>query len=38
MQWTTGIDVLNAVRQADPHAGVIMYTGTGSEEIAVKPR
>ncbi|MCA9136620.1 MAG: response regulator [Planctomycetales bacterium] len=35
MSWTTGIDVLRAVKARCPHCPVIMYTGTGSEETAV---
>ena len=33
--WTTGLDILNRVKQAKPDCPVVMFTGTGSEEIAV---
>ena len=35
LQWSDGIRVLQAVKQRAPHCPVIMFTGTGSEEIAV---
>ena len=34
--WTDGISVLNAVKARWPECPVIMFTGTGSEEIAVR--
>ena len=34
--WTTGIEILHRVKKARPDCPVIMFTGTGSEEIAVK--
>lgn len=34
--WTTGLDVLRAVKRRQPYCPVIMFTGTGSEEIAVE--
>ncbi|MBE9048009.1 response regulator [Pleurocapsales cyanobacterium LEGE 10410] len=34
--WTTGLDILDRVRQQRPDCPVIMFTGTGSEEIAVE--
>ena len=33
--WTTGIDVLKAVKKVRPECPVIMFTNTGTEEIAV---
>ena len=34
--WTDGLAVLNALKARDPDCPVIMFTGTGSEEVAVK--
>jgi signal transduction histidine kinase len=34
--WTTGLKVLRRVRKDDPGCPVIMFTGTGSEEVAVE--
>ena len=34
--WTDGITVLNAVKARRPECPVIMFTGSGSEEIAVR--
>lgn len=36
IRWTTGIDVLLAVKDRDPNIPVIMFTDTGTEEIAVE--
>ena len=36
LRWTTGIEVLDAVRKRLPRAPVIMFTNTGSEEIAAR--
>ncbi|BAU14682.1 two-component hybrid sensor and regulator [Leptolyngbya sp. NIES-3755] len=36
IRWTTGIDVLLAVKERDPNMPVIMFTDTGTEEIAVE--
>jgi PAS domain S-box-containing protein len=36
LQWSDGIRVLQAVKQRAPYCPVIMFTGTGSEEIAVE--
>lgn len=36
IRWTTGIDVLLAVKERDPNLPVIMFTDTGTEEIAVE--
>lgn len=34
--WTTGLDILHTIKQQKPECPVIMFAGTGSEEIAVK--
>ena len=34
--WTTGIKILHRIKQERPDCPVIMFTGTGSEEIAVE--
>jgi diguanylate cyclase (GGDEF)-like protein len=36
LRWTDGLAVLREVKERDPNHPVIMFTGTGSEEIAVK--
>lgn len=36
VRWTTGLEVLRTVRQKWSHCPVIMFTATGSEEIAVE--
>lgn len=36
IRWTTGIDVLLAVKERDANIPVIMFTDTGTEEIAVE--
>jgi signal transduction histidine kinase len=35
MRWTTGLDVLKIVKAHDPQMPVVMFTATGTEEIAV---
>lgn len=35
MRWTTGLDVLKRVKAHDPQMPVIMFTATGTQEIAV---
>ena len=35
MRWTTGLDVLKRVKAHDPQLPVIMFTATGTQEIAV---
>ena len=35
LRWTTGIDILNRIKKHQSECPVIMFTGTGSEEIAV---
>lgn len=36
LQWTDGIQVLKAIKKRQPNCPVIMFTGTGSEEVAVE--
>ena len=36
LRWTTGLDVLKDIKSKHPDMPVIMFTGTGSEEIAVE--
>ncbi len=36
LRWTDGLAVLRAVKSRSPNCPVIMFTGTGSEEIAVE--
>ncbi|WP_107669783.1 response regulator [Cyanothece sp. BG0011] len=36
LRWTTGLDILHRIKQQFPDCPVIMFTGTGSEEIAVE--
>ncbi|MDI6791555.1 MAG: PAS domain S-box protein [bacterium] len=36
LHWTTGLEILDAVKAHWPDCPVIMFTGTGSEEIATK--
>lgn len=33
--WTTGLKILNRIKERRPECPIIMFTGTGSEEIAV---
>lgn len=35
IRWTNGLQVLNRIRESDPNCPVLMFTATGSEEIAV---
>ena len=35
VHWIDGLDVLRRVKEVDPECPVIMFTGTGNEEIAV---
>ena len=35
LRWTTGLDILRRIKEVIPDCPVIMFTGTGSEEIAV---
>ena len=36
LRWSNGLDVLHAVKRAWPDRPVLMYTGSGSEEVAVE--
>lgn len=36
LRWTTGLDILKEVKSKYPDIPVIMFTGTGTEEIAVE--
>jgi diguanylate cyclase (GGDEF)-like protein/PAS domain S-box-containing protein len=36
LRWSTGLEVLRDVRLRWPHRPVIMFTGTGTEEVAVE--
>ncbi|MBW2645299.1 MAG: response regulator [Deltaproteobacteria bacterium] len=36
LHWTDGLKVLNAVKASRPDCPVIMFTGTGTEEVAVR--
>ena len=36
LRWSTGLEVLKRVRARDPDLPVIMFTGTGTEEVAVE--
>src|SRR5215469_13652291 len=36
LRWTTGLEILKRVRQRDAELPVIMFTGTGTEEVAVE--
>jgi signal transduction histidine kinase len=36
MRWTTGLDVLRQVKALEPQLPVIMFTATGTQEIAVE--
>ena len=35
LNWTNGIDILNAVKSRQPDVPVIMFTGSGTQEVAV---
>ncbi|MFO7791978.1 MAG: PAS domain S-box protein [Candidatus Saliniplasma sp.] len=36
LRWTTGLDVLKKIKSRCPDTPVIMFTGTGTEEVAVE--
>ena len=36
LQWGNGVDVVRAVKEARPHCPVIMFTATGTQEVAVE--
>src|SRR5438046_36926 len=33
--WTNGLEVLHAIKARDPNIPVLMFTGSGNEEVAV---
>jgi PAS domain S-box-containing protein len=35
LRWTTGLEVLRAVKERSPSVPVVMFTGTGTEDVAV---
>jgi signal transduction histidine kinase len=35
LQWANGLDIVRAVKEARPHCPVIMFTATGTQEVAV---
>ncbi len=35
LRWTTGLDVLSVVKERYPSVPVVMFTGTGTEDVAV---
>ena len=36
LKWSNGVDIVRAVKAARPHCPVIMFTATGTQEIAVE--
>ena len=36
IRWTNGLDVLRKVKVLYPHCPVVMFTGTGTEEVAAE--
>ena len=36
LQWGNGVDIVRAVKEARPHCPVIMFTATGTQEVAVE--
>ena len=36
LRWTDGLKILRAVRERDLDCPVVMFTGTGNEEVAVE--
>lgn len=35
LKWSNGVDIVRAVKEARPHCPVIMFTATGTQEVAV---
>jgi signal transduction histidine kinase len=35
LQWSNGVDIVRAVKEQRPHCPVIMFTATGTQEVAV---
>ncbi|EAW38799.1 ATP-binding protein [Lyngbya sp. PCC 8106] len=36
LNWTTGLDILRAVKEHDPERPIVMFTNSGTQEIAVE--
>jgi len=36
LKWANGVDIVRAVKEARPHCPVIMFTATGTQEVAVE--
>jgi signal transduction histidine kinase len=36
LKWSNGVDIVRAVKEARPHCPVIMFTATGTQEVAVE--
>jgi len=36
LKWANGVDIVRAVKEARPHCPVIMFTATGTQEVAVQ--
>lgn len=36
LKWSNGVDIIRAVKEVRPHCPVIMFTATGTQEIAVE--
>lgn len=36
LQWANGVDIVRAVKEARPHCPVLMFTATGTQEVAVE--
>ena len=36
LKWASGMDIVRAVKEARPHCPVIMFTATGTQEVAVE--
>lgn len=36
LQWANGVEIVRAVKEARPHCPVIMFTATGTQEVAVE--
>ncbi len=36
LQWANGVDIVRSVKEARPHCPVIMFTATGTQEVAVE--
>ena len=36
LEWSNGVEIVRAVKEARPHCPVIMFTATGTQEVAVE--